>query len=173
MAVSIFTLTWMIYRNFIKEETNTVNELVDSLNEQASTKTVPGGTVPVPAPAPANAQPIPTPAPHAAWYEVQSVGKKVKKGEILGVISDPFGIEKHFVRARKTGIVIGITIDNHKLSLVIFTNKLHTILKFIHNNLKLFLQSLGKGLLLFIFNKRFIIKKKILFKTVDKIILFI
>ncbi len=49
-------------------------------------------------------------APHSGSMHIRkSVGNKVKKGEVLGVISDPFGIERHFVRARKTGIVIGIT----------------------------------------------------------------
>jgi len=49
-------------------------------------------------------------APHSGSMHIRKhVGNKVKKGEILGVISDPFGIEKHFVRARKTGIIIGIT----------------------------------------------------------------
>jgi uncharacterized protein len=49
-------------------------------------------------------------APHSgSMYIKKNVGSKVKKGEVLGVISDPFGIEKYFVRAKKTGIVIGIT----------------------------------------------------------------
>ena len=37
------------------------------------------------------------------------IGNKVKKNEVLAVISDPFGIEKHYVKARSTGIIVGIT----------------------------------------------------------------
>lgn len=49
-------------------------------------------------------------APHSgSMHARKHVGNRVKKGEILGVISDPFGVEKYFVRARKTGIIIGIT----------------------------------------------------------------
>jgi predicted deacylase len=49
-------------------------------------------------------------APHSGSMHIRKhVGNKVKKGEILGVISDPFGIEKHYVRVKKTGIIIGIT----------------------------------------------------------------
>lgn len=49
-------------------------------------------------------------APHSgSLHRRKNIGNKVKKGEVLGVISDPFGIEKHYVRAKKTGIIIGIT----------------------------------------------------------------
>ncbi len=49
-------------------------------------------------------------APHSGSMHVKKhVGNKVKKNEILAIISDPFGIEKHFVRAKETGIIIGIT----------------------------------------------------------------
>jgi uncharacterized protein len=48
-------------------------------------------------------------APHSGSLHIRkSVGGKVKEGEVMGVISDPFGIERHYVRARKTGIIIGI-----------------------------------------------------------------
>ena len=49
-------------------------------------------------------------APHSGSMHVKKqVGSKVKKNEILAIISDPFGIEKYFVRAKETGIIIGIT----------------------------------------------------------------
>ena len=35
------------------------------------------------------------------------IGQRVKKGQVLGVISDPFGREKHDVVAKRTGIIIG------------------------------------------------------------------
>jgi len=49
-------------------------------------------------------------APHSGSLHIRkNVGNKVKKNEILAIVSDPFGIEKHYVRAKKTGIIIGIT----------------------------------------------------------------
>jgi predicted deacylase len=49
-------------------------------------------------------------APHSGSLHMRKkIGNKVKKNEVLGVISDPFGIEKHYVRARKTGIIVGLT----------------------------------------------------------------
>ncbi|MDP5110516.1 MAG: succinylglutamate desuccinylase/aspartoacylase family protein [Rickettsiaceae bacterium] len=49
-------------------------------------------------------------APHSGSMHVKKqVGNKVKKNEILAIISDPFGIEKHFVRAKEAGMIIGIT----------------------------------------------------------------
>lgn len=39
----------------------------------------------------------------------KKIGNKVTKDQILGIISDPFGTERVEVRARKTGIIIGIT----------------------------------------------------------------
>lgn len=39
----------------------------------------------------------------------KTVGNKVSKDQILGIISDPFGSERVYVRARKTGVIIGIT----------------------------------------------------------------
>lgn len=49
-------------------------------------------------------------APHSgSLHRRKNIGNKVKKGEVLGVISDPFGIEKHYVKAKKTGIIIGMT----------------------------------------------------------------
>lgn len=40
----------------------------------------------------------------------KQVGKKVKKGELLGVITNPFGDEKTDVRSRKTGVIIGMVL---------------------------------------------------------------
>lgn len=37
----------------------------------------------------------------------KKLGEKVTKGQVLGVISDPFGCEKHEIIARRTGIIIG------------------------------------------------------------------
>ena len=47
-------------------------------------------------------------APHSGILSAKKrIGDRVKKGQILGVISDPFGQEKHEVLARRTGIIIG------------------------------------------------------------------
>lgn len=47
-------------------------------------------------------------APHSGILSAKKkIGQRVKKKEILGIISDPFGIEKHEILARKTGIIIG------------------------------------------------------------------
>lgn len=49
-------------------------------------------------------------APHSGSLCIRhKVGHKVEKNEILGVIYDIFGIEKHFVRSKKDGIIVGIT----------------------------------------------------------------
>ncbi|MBA2629315.1 MAG: succinylglutamate desuccinylase/aspartoacylase family protein [Rickettsiaceae bacterium] len=49
-------------------------------------------------------------APHSgSLYAKKNVGHKVKANEVLGFISDPLGKEKHYVRARETGVIIGIT----------------------------------------------------------------
>ena len=49
-------------------------------------------------------------APHSGSLQARKkVGKKVQQDEILGVISDPFGTGRHYVKARKTGIIIGRT----------------------------------------------------------------
>ena len=49
-------------------------------------------------------------APHSgSMHARKKVGNKVKKNEVLAVISDPFGIQKHYVKARSTGIIVGIT----------------------------------------------------------------
>jgi predicted deacylase len=37
------------------------------------------------------------------------LGNRVKKDELLGVISNPFGGEKIEIRAKSTGIIIGMT----------------------------------------------------------------
>ena len=39
----------------------------------------------------------------------KKIGNKVNKDQILGIISNPFGTEKTYVKAKKTGIIIGIT----------------------------------------------------------------
>jgi predicted deacylase len=47
-------------------------------------------------------------APHSGILSAnKKIGDKVKKGQTLGVISDPFGIHKHEILARRTGIIIG------------------------------------------------------------------
>ncbi|USO05544.1 MAG: succinylglutamate desuccinylase/aspartoacylase family protein [Rhodospirillales bacterium] len=47
-------------------------------------------------------------APHSGILSSKKkIGQRVKKGQILGVISDPFGREKHEVLARRTGIIVG------------------------------------------------------------------
>ena len=49
-------------------------------------------------------------APHSGSLHIRKpIGSKVKVNEILGIISDPFGIEVHYVKAKETGIIIGIT----------------------------------------------------------------
>lgn len=50
-------------------------------------------------------------APHSGSLRAtKKLGKKVEKGELLGVLSDPFGSEKIEVRAEKTGVIIGMTL---------------------------------------------------------------
>jgi predicted deacylase len=39
----------------------------------------------------------------------KKIGNKVNKDQILGIISNPFGTEKTYVKAKKTRIIIGIT----------------------------------------------------------------
>lgn len=47
-------------------------------------------------------------APYSGILSVKmKIGQRVKKGQVLGVISDPFGREKHDVVAKRTGIIIG------------------------------------------------------------------
>ena len=49
-------------------------------------------------------------APHSGSLRTKKhLGNKVKKNELLGVLSNPFGQEKFEVRAKSTGIVIGTT----------------------------------------------------------------
>lgn len=49
-------------------------------------------------------------APHSGTLHTRKkVGNKVRKNEILAVVSDPFGIKKHYVKAAKTGIIVGMT----------------------------------------------------------------
>lgn len=49
-------------------------------------------------------------APHSgSLRKRKNIGNHVKKGEVLGVISDPFGVEKYYVKAKRTGVIIGIT----------------------------------------------------------------
>ncbi|MDB2414884.1 succinylglutamate desuccinylase/aspartoacylase family protein [Rickettsiales bacterium] len=50
-------------------------------------------------------------APHSGSLRVKKdIGSRVKKDELLGVLSDPFGGDKIEVRAKRTGIVIGMTL---------------------------------------------------------------
>lgn len=50
-------------------------------------------------------------APHSGSLRFKKkLGSRVKKGEILGIISDPFGLEKHFVKAIEEGIIIGMSL---------------------------------------------------------------
>ncbi len=48
-------------------------------------------------------------APHSGILSLKThLGARVKKDQVLGVISDPFGCDKHKVKARRTGIVISM-----------------------------------------------------------------
>ncbi len=48
-------------------------------------------------------------APHSGILSAKvHLGARVKKNQLLGIISDPFGFDKHEVRARRTGIIIGM-----------------------------------------------------------------
>tara|TARA_R110002095_G_scaffold203735_1_gene186009 strand:+ start:2535 stop:3566 length:1032 start_codon:yes stop_codon:yes gene_type:complete len=48
-------------------------------------------------------------APHSGSLRIKKhLGNHVKKDEILGIISNPFGEDKYEVKAKKTGIIIGI-----------------------------------------------------------------
>lgn len=50
-------------------------------------------------------------APHSGSLRIKKeIGSRVKKNELLGVLSDPFGGDKVEVRARETGIIIGMTL---------------------------------------------------------------
>lgn len=47
-------------------------------------------------------------APHSGILSVKKkIGQRVRKGHVLGIISDPFGREKYEIIARRTGIIIG------------------------------------------------------------------
>ncbi|MDB2682734.1 M14 family metallopeptidase [Alphaproteobacteria bacterium] len=47
-------------------------------------------------------------APHSGIMSVKKkIGQRVKKGQVLGVISDPFGKVKYDITAKRTGIIIG------------------------------------------------------------------
>lgn len=49
-------------------------------------------------------------APISGSLQVKKkIGNRVVKDQILGIISDPFGSEKVPVKARKTGVIVGIT----------------------------------------------------------------
>lgn len=49
-------------------------------------------------------------APHSgSLHALKSQGSRVKKKELLGVLSNPFGHDKVEVRAKGTGIIIGMT----------------------------------------------------------------
>lgn len=48
-------------------------------------------------------------APHSGILSTKTtLGERVKKGTVIGVILDPFGQEEHHIIARKTGVVIGM-----------------------------------------------------------------
>ncbi len=47
-------------------------------------------------------------APHSGILKVnKKLGERVAKGQVVAVVSDPFGHEKHEITARRTGIIIG------------------------------------------------------------------
>ncbi len=49
-------------------------------------------------------------APHSGILAARKqLGQRVKKGQVMGVISDPFGQDKHEIRAKRKGIIIGIS----------------------------------------------------------------
>lgn len=48
-------------------------------------------------------------APHSGSMSARKhIGNKVRKNEVLAIISDPFGTKKYYVKARKDGIIIGM-----------------------------------------------------------------
>ena len=48
-------------------------------------------------------------APHSGILHAEThLGARVKKNQILGTVSDPFGGDVFEIRARKTGIVVGM-----------------------------------------------------------------
>ena len=48
-------------------------------------------------------------APHSGSLRIKKrIGSRVKKGELLGVLTNPFGKDKVEVRTSKTGIIIGM-----------------------------------------------------------------
>jgi predicted deacylase len=50
-------------------------------------------------------------APHSGVHKpIQKLGKHVKKGEILGEISNPFGDHKLLVKAHEDGVIIGMSL---------------------------------------------------------------
>lgn len=47
-------------------------------------------------------------APHSGILSTKkSIGDRVKKGQVIGIISDPFGKERHEIIAKRTGIIVG------------------------------------------------------------------
>jgi hypothetical protein len=49
-------------------------------------------------------------APHSGILSMKKkLGERVKKGQTIGIISDPFGQQKVDITARRTGIIIGAT----------------------------------------------------------------
>ncbi len=47
-------------------------------------------------------------APHSGILSAKKkIGQRVKKGQVLGIVGDPFGIEKYEIVAKRTGIIIG------------------------------------------------------------------
>ncbi len=50
-------------------------------------------------------------APHSGSLRVEKqLGKRVGKGELLGVLSNPYGNEKIEVRAKKDGVIVGMSL---------------------------------------------------------------
>lgn len=47
-------------------------------------------------------------APHSGILTMKkSLGERVKKGQVIGIISDPFFSDKHEIIAKRTGIIVG------------------------------------------------------------------
>jgi len=50
-------------------------------------------------------------APHSGILSIKKrIGDRVKKGQVMGIISSPFGHDKHEILARRTGIIVGAAI---------------------------------------------------------------
>lgn len=50
-------------------------------------------------------------APHSGILASKKrIGDRVKKGEVIGIISDPFGYQRHEIHAKLSGIIVGAVI---------------------------------------------------------------